>query len=216
MNRQVLLGLLGAALVACTSAANAADDEFELWLNPSVTAQIGKRTSIEFETAQRFRRSPADDTYYGRLWLNRELSNSADLGVAVEQRFQGSTEETRLHQQLSLKFGAIKSRTRLEQRFVSSNPRTVWRLRQRIGTSVPLGASEDDWSLSANAEGFFTLRAGEAGGQEGLSGLRTFIGFERSFGRVDFSIGYLRQQDIRDNARDRVGHAPLIGVNFNL
>lgn len=56
-------------------------------------------------------------------------------------------------------------------------------------------------------------RATPPDGQTGLTGLRTFVGFEREFGRYGVSLGYLRQQDIRDGAPDRIGHAPFIGLD---
>ncbi|WP_426051601.1 hypothetical protein [Brevundimonas sp. SL161] len=46
--------------------------------------------------------------------------------------------------------------------------------------------------------------------------MRTFVGFEREFGRYEVSLGYLRQQDVRDNAPDRIWHAPFIGVGVAL
>jgi len=88
-----------------------------------------------------------------------------------------------------------------------------WRLRQRVGTSVSLGEGDDGWSLAADAELFMTLRATEPDGQTGATGVRTFVGFEREIGRYDLSLGYLRQQDIRDGRPDRIGHAPFIGIN---
>ena len=57
-----------------------------------------------------------------------------------------------------------------------------------------------------------TLRSTTPDGQTGVTGLRTFVGFEREFGRYEVSLGYLRQQDVRDSAPDRIGHAPFIGV----
>jgi hypothetical protein len=103
----------------------------------------------------------------------------------------------------------------MEQRFIDVDPQTGWRLRQRVGTSFPLTDREDDWTLVGNAELFLTLRSTEPDGQTGVTGLRTFVGFERSFGRYDVSLGYLRQQDIRDSGPDRVGHAPFVGLNVN-
>lgn len=94
-------------------------------------------------------------------------------------------------------------------------PGQGWRVRQRLGTSVPLGDSGNSWSLAADAELFVTLRSTEPDGQTGVTGLRTFVGFEREFGRYELSVGYLRQQDVRDNAPDRIGHAPFIGAGVN-
>jgi hypothetical protein len=126
------------------------------------------------------------------------VADGVKLSLGAERRHQGSGRETRLLQQVSYGIGKVGLRTRLEQRFLSDDPRTAWRLRQRIGSSLPLRNS--DWALAGNAEGFFTLRAAERGGQTGLTALRTFVGFERELGPVELSLGYLRQQTFRDRA----------------
>lgn len=204
------------ALVAIAAPVQAADDEFDVWLNPAFTVDLDDRTGLELETAQRFREAPADDTYFFRLWVNRELADGVELSLGAERRFEGADDEVRLLQQLSYELAGFDLRTRLEQRFVSSDPQTIWRFRQRVGAGVPLGGGEEGWQLVGNVEGFFTLRAGTPDGQTGLTGLRTFVGFERSFRRFDLSVGYLRQQDIRRGAEDRVGHAPQIGITVKL
>ncbi|MFN3352109.1 MAG: DUF2490 domain-containing protein [Brevundimonas sp.] len=199
---------------AIPAAAFANDEDGELWFNPTATKAIDDRTSFELETAQRFRDAPRDDTYFVRGWLNRDDADGNTWSFGVEQRWNGSDEEEqRLLQQVSYSVGRIDLRTRMEQRFVSTDPDTGWRIRQRIGTSVPLGDS--DWDLTGDAELFVTLKSTEPGGQTGPTALRTFVGFERSFGRYDLSVGYLRQQDFRDGAPDRVGHAPFLGFNVN-
>ncbi|HEX8444841.1 MAG TPA: DUF2490 domain-containing protein [Allosphingosinicella sp.] len=210
-----LVRLAGPAmlLLACAPAA-AADDGFEFWLNPSVSTKLDARTSVELESAHRFRSDAAGgDTHYARLWLGRQVADGVKLSLGAERRHQGPGHETRLLQQVSYGIGKLGLRTRLEQRSLSDDPRTAWRLRQRVGTSLPLRNSS--WSLAGNAEGFFTLRAAERGGQTGFTALRTFVGVEREFGPVELSLGYLRQQTIRDRAPDRVGHAPFLGVDFS-
>ncbi len=203
-------------MLALASPVLAQDEAGEFWFNPAFETSLDDRTSIELETAQRLRSDPRDDTYFARLWLKREDSRGRDWNVGVEHRWNGPDErEVRLLQQVGYDWGPLEFRTRLEQRFVNVDPQTGWRLRQRIGTTVPLTEDEDGWGLTGDAEVFFTLRNTEPGGQTGLTGLRTFVGFERGFGRYDISLGYLRQQDIRDDAEDRVGHAPFVGVTVN-
>ncbi|MBX9576451.1 MAG: DUF2490 domain-containing protein [Caulobacteraceae bacterium] len=211
------LSFVAACLLAVGAFPAAAQDEDgELWFNPSFAKPIGDRTSIELETAQRLRDDPRDDTYFARLWLNREDAAGREWSVGVEQRWNGPDErEVRLLQQVGYDWGPLELRTRLEQRFVDVDPQTGWRLRQRVGTTIPLSDEENGWALTGDAEVFLTLRSTEPGGQTGVTGLRTFLGFERSFGRYDLSLGYLRQQDIRDGAEDRVGHAPFVGLTVN-
>jgi hypothetical protein len=204
-----------AVLLLAAVPADAAEQGLEFWLNPSITAKLDQHTFVELETAQRFRSTASGgDTYYARLWLGRKIAGGATFSLGAERRAQGSERETRLHQQLSLPVAGFDLRTRLEQRFLSDDPRTAWRLRQRVGKSLPLRGSA--WSVAGNAEGFITLRAAERGGQTGLTGVRTFIGMEREFRNVELSIGYLRQQTIREDGPDRVGHAPFIGLDFSL
>lgn len=208
---------LGAVIATLgTGPVAAQDEDTEFWFNPTATRALDDRTSLEFETAQRLRETPRDDTVYARLWLNREDAGGRDWSVGVEQRWNGPGQrEVRLLQQVGYDWGPLGFRTRMEQRFVDGDPQTGWRLRQRVGTSVPLTDLEDGWTLVGNAELFLTLRNTEPDGQTGVTGLRTFVGVERSFGRYDVSLGYLRQQDIRDSGPDRIGHAPFVGLNVN-
>lgn len=206
-----------AAILLVAAPAAAAEDRLELWLNPAITADLDDRTFVELETAQRFREAPVDDTYYARLWLGREVADDLTVSAGIERRHEGDGRETRLLQQVSYPLlGPLKGRTRLEQRFISDEPRTAWRLRQRLGIGFPLDGLEDGWALAATAEGFFTLRAPTPGNQTGLTGLRTFVGLEREFEKVELSVGYLRQQNIRNNGPDTVGHAPIIGLTYKL
>jgi hypothetical protein len=212
--RPIVRTLALACLLAAANPALAHEDSFELWFAPKASVAIDPRTVVELETAQRLRRDPAEDTYYGRLWLGRKVARGITLSAGAERRFDGDRRETRLLEQVSYPLGPLAGRTRLEQRFLSDDPRTAWRLRQRLGGVIPLRGTFEGWELAANAEGFFTLRAGKPGGQTGLTGLRTYVGFTREVGKVELSLGYYRTQTIRAGAEDRVAHAPTLGVGF--
>ncbi len=213
--KRLTLAALFAALALATPVL-ASDEDMEFWFNPSVSKAAGDRTSIELETAQRLRNDPRNDTYFVRGWIKRDDARDNSWGVGIEQRWNGPDQrEVRLLQQVGYELGPFDLRTRAEQRFVSTDPQTGWRVRQRVGASIPLGDSDNSWSLTADAELFVTLRSTDPDGQTGVTGLRTFVGFEREFGRYEVSLGYLRHQDVRDNAPDRVGHAPFIGVGVN-
>lgn len=206
-----------AALASCLSLAGqaqASDEDGELWFNPSATRAIDHRTELEVEMALRYRQDPRLDTHYIRAWIKRDDERDNTWSLGLEQRLNGPDQrEVRLLQQVGYSWGPVDFRTRTEQRFVSTEPQTGLRVRQRVGTDVPLGDSSDSWTLTGNAELFMTVRATDPGGQTGLTGLRTFVGFGRSFGRHDLSVGYLRQQEIRDGAPDRIGHVPYLGFN---
>ncbi len=208
-----------ATLASTPYTAQAADEAAEYWFNPSVSLDLDQDTGVELETAQRFR-SEADgrpDTYFARLWLNQTLASNVTLSGALERRINdGAAHETRLIQQLSTRHGVLRTRLRLEQRFVESADSTGLRLRPRLGLALPV--SEDQrLQFRTDAELFFTLRSTSDGGDTGLTGLRTQIGFEYEVNsRLSLSAVYLRQQDIRDRGPDTVGHAPVIGIELSL
>lgn len=210
--------LLGLALAIAPSAATASDDAFELWLNPSVAFDLDDDTGVELETAQRFR-SAADgraDTYFARLWLNQQVSDAVTLSGAVERRVNDpGDDETRTMQQLSLSAGVLRGRLRLEQRFVDDADRMGLRLRPRVGVKLPLDEA-GKWNFSSDAELFLTLRSTSRGGDDGLTGLRTQIAVSRDLSdRLTLSAGYLRQQDVVRGGPDRVGHAPILGLELS-
>lgn len=214
------LAAIAAALTAglAPSMAAASDDEgVEYWLDQSASWSVAERTTLELETAQRLRSASdgREDTYYARLWLNREVNDDLTLAAGVERRSnQPGADETRLLQQASLSRGLFRGRLRLEQRFVDGGQAGV-RLRPRVGVAVPLGDSER-WTIGADAEAFLTLRSTTAGGDTGLTGVRTTVAlaYEASE-RLSLRLGYVRDEDFNRNAPDTVAHAPLVEVELS-
>lgn len=217
MTNHSQVAVIGLAALLAASPAAAAENELDFWLNPSISKDIDKQNFVEIETQQRFFGDDTRDFYAGRLWLGRKLGNGVTAMVGVHRSWQGDTRENRVMQQVSYPLTSVlKGRTRLEQRFFNDQPRTAWRLRQRLGLSVPLSKAKDGWEFATNVEGFFTLRSGTSGGQTGLTTVRAFAGMEREFERVELSLGYTRQQNVRRGAPDRIGHAPTIALTFKL
>jgi len=209
-----------AALAAVTAHAPAfaAEEGVELWLNPSVSHDLDDRRSVEFETAQRLRSADdgRPDTYFYRLWFNQEVVSGMTLSGAAEYRINdGGADETRLMQQLSTRHGIWRTRLRLEQRFVDNADQMGLRVRPRLGISVPLDEARR-LSFRSDAELFVTLRATSPAGDEGLTGLRTQVGFGYKVNeRLSVSAGYLRQQDFLTSRPDVVGHAPIVAAELS-
>ena len=218
MRRIHLAGLLLACLLSPVPAL-ASDDTFELWLNPSVTADLDEDTSVEFETAQRLRDAGSGgvDTYFARIWINQKLDSHFTVSAAAGRRINnGAADELRFHQQVTYRSGILRGRLRLEQRLVDNADQLGLRLRPRIGVSVPLDDA-GNWTGFTDAEAFLTLRSTDIGGQDGLTGIRTQIGVRHDLTEsIEVGLAYLRQQDIRDGRPDRVGHAPLLSVEIAL
>lgn len=212
--------LLGGLIALSLSAPALAEDNYlEGWFEGTVSKEFESGTFVQFQTQQRARGSsnPTGDNQTYRLWVGQEFG-SLKASVGLHRSKEGSTKETRLIQQASYNVGSfgLKGRTRLEQRFIDDAAKTGWRVRQRIGYALPLSNEKGGWKLAGTAEGFLTLRATSRGGDTGITGLRTFVGFERSLGQVDLGIGYTRQQSIRKNRPDLVGHAPTLNLTLNL
>lgn len=208
----------GLALSLAAGAAAADDDAAEFWINPSATVALSDDTDLELETAQRFRDADdgRSDTFFYRLWLNRDLRDDLSGGLAIERRVNtdGDADETRLIQQVSTKHGVLRTRLRLEQRFIDDADRVGLRLRPRVGVSAPIGSS-GRWTFKSDAELFVTLQSASRGGDHGLTGLRTQIGFGYEVSeRLSVSVGYLRQETFVDDGPDEVGHAPIVGLEY--
>lgn len=211
---------LGAAFaVGLSTPALAEENRLEAWFDGTIARDLGDNSFVEFQTQQRERGrgSPTGDNQTYRLWLGHRFGK-VEASAGIHRSKEGAVRETRLMQQFSYGFGSsgLKGRTRIEQRFLDDAAKTGWRLRQRIGYALPLTGEKGGWKLAANAEGFLTLRSTSRGGDTGLTGLRTFAGFERSLGKVDLGFGYTRQQSIRKNRPDLVGHAPTLSLTLNL
>ncbi len=218
MTETRLLAALGAcaAFGVLAAPAQATDDDLEFWLNPSVAYDLDSDTSLELETAQRFRSAGNGrvDTYFFRAWLAQDIADNVTLAGALERRINdGGSNETRVMQQLSTRHGIVRTRLRLEQRFVDNRGgRMGLRLRPRLGVAIPVA---ERLSFGSDAELFWTLRGTSAGGGTGITGLRTQVGFDYEISdTIELGLTYLRQQDFEDNAPDEVGHAPLITLDF--
>ena len=208
---------LALMLVLASAPAAATSDAAELWLNPSVSVDFDKDTGIEIETAQRLRSADDDrvDTYFVRLWLNQKMAENLTLSGAIERRINnGGSDETRLLQQMTTSHGYLRTRLRLEQRFVDSADQTGLRVRPRLGVAVPIDTNER-WTFKTDAEMFLTLQSTSNGGDTGLTGLRTQMGVSYDVTpRLTLSAAYLRQQDFDERGPDVVGHAPILGIEF--
>ncbi|MBU2589096.1 MAG: DUF2490 domain-containing protein [Alphaproteobacteria bacterium] len=196
----------------------ASDDDFELWFGPSVSTKLDDDTSVELQTAQRFRDqgNNREDTYYFRGWVHQKVAKNVTLSGSIEERINDEgADEIRTIQQLGTKHGVLRTRLRLEERFVEGNGgRMGLRVRPRLGLRVPLG---DDSPITASVDGelFWTLRATSVTGSTGINGVETRVGFTYDVNdNLTLGLKYLRAQNIRDNRPDTVSHAPLIEIEF--
>jgi hypothetical protein len=107
---------------------------------------------------------------------------------------------------------ALSSRTRIEQRFVSTGSETGLRLRDFIKVVRPV-ASRTMWSAVVSDEYFLNLNSTDFGATAGPDRNRFFVGPSVSLGKAVFvEIGYLNQYTFRSNGPDK--NDQLIATNL--
>ena len=210
-----IAAIAAAALALSVPEASATDNDFEFWLNPSVKTDLDDDTALKLDTAQRWRSAGEGrlDTYFGRLWLEQQVSGRLRVMGGAEYRINdGGADETRFLQQMQSSHGILRTRFRLEQRFVEGADRMGLRLRPRLGINVPL---DTRWDFKTDAELFVTLRGNNETSDTGVTGFRTQVGVGYELAdNISLSLAYLRNESIRDARPNRVGHAPVIGIGY--
>jgi Protein of unknown function (DUF2490) len=107
---------------------------------------------------------------------------------------------------------ALSSRTRMEQRFVSTGSETGWRLREFVKLVRPVG-SQTIWSAVVSDEYFQNLNSTDFGATSGPDRNRFFVGPSVALGKgVLLEIGYLNQYTFRSNGPDKNDH--LLATNL--
>lgn len=212
--------LTAAVLLSAPMAAHASDERFELWLNQALDYSIDAENTVELVTGQRFS-SAADggtDSYYLRGWLHHRVNSSFTISAAIEQRENdGGFDEVRLLQQLSGRHGVLRTRLRVEQRWIEDQSRMGLRLRPRVGVAVPVDEA-GKWQLSSDAELSFTLRSSRIGPADdaGLRGMRLRLGATyQASENLAVNLTYVRNQKFVEGAGDVVGNAPLLGLAYS-
>jgi hypothetical protein len=109
----------------------------------------------------------------------------------------------------------LSSRTRLEQRFVSTGSQTGWRLRELVKVSQPLGA-KSIWSAVVYDEFFLNLNSTNFGATQGPDRNRFFVGPGVSLSRaVVVEVGYLNQYTYRNNGPDKNDNVLAVNLFWN-
>ena len=106
----------------------------------------------------------------------------------------------------------LSSRSRLEQRFVSTGHEIGWRLREFVKMTRPVG-SGSTWSAVVSDEYFLNLNSTDFGATAGPDRNRFFVGPSVALAKGIFiEIGYLNQYTFRANGPDKNDH--LLATNL--
>jgi len=158
-----------------------------------------------------------------RVGLGVKLSNSlsvyqgyARVRTPVEGGARPDTLEDRSFQQISWKLSPrFSSRTRLEQRWISTGSDVGWRLREMVRYALPLSshAGPQDVKALGWVEGFVALNDTNVGARQGFDRVRTFIGAEVPVGgKSALEIGYMNQLVKQRTRSDTMDHVASISL----
>lgn len=218
---RITISAAGALALALPVAAQAADEDRNVWLAQTATVELGGSAVLWLEAQERFTN---DASRLGQFLLRPAVGYKLDktttafLGYAyviTDPVGPVKTHEHRLFQQLSFRLlgdgkgVTLTGRTRLEQRFLEDTAGTGWRLRQQLRLTAPLGGKV---RAVAWTEPFIGLN--QTGFQrDGLGLWRNFAGVAIPVGRsLTLEPGYLNQYVVR-NGRDRIDHTASLTVN---
>lgn len=130
---------------------------------------------------------------------------------------RADTVENRSFQQISWSLGnpggvALSTRTRLEQRWLSTGDDMGWRLRQSVRAAVPFEEG-GKVKLLGSVEVFVALDDTDWGARSGLDRVRSFAGVELPFsGKSTIELGYLNQYVNGANGRDQMDHVAALNL----
>lgn len=223
MTRLIALALL--LLLPAAAQAQAVRDthDEQMWINVTGFGEIGDITLFaEIQPRigggisrldQSMIRTAAGVKLTGRLSI---LQGYARVRTPVEGR--ADTTEDRSFQQINWTLGGgVSSRTRLEQRWVSTGGDTGWRLRQLVRFVQPLGerrpGRRPGVAALVHAEGFFALNDTDWGARAGFDRLRSFAGAEVPIGgKSTVEIGYMNQLINQARRGDTMDHIASISL----
>jgi hypothetical protein len=209
MNRTTAFSATLALLAFASIPARAADEDVQLWIGESVSAPLSSETQATLDLSQRFRQT--GDQLLARGTVEFRLSPTAVVGggAAYVSTF-GSADEFRPHQQLTLTYGPLALRTRVEQRFFEQADRMELRLRQRIGLTAPVAPR-----LKAGLAGelLYIARSQDAGQGAHVDQWRANATLTRSLDHdLDGTLGYLAILSPRDGGPDRLSHVVQVSL----
>lgn len=211
-------GILPAFALASGTAnpARAASSEGQAWISNTAIANPSERDMIVMSVGQRFRPGTAGgDQQIGYILLEHDMSKAIQMGAMAYYR-SDPEHELRLYQQFALGDGPLSSRTRLEERFLSSVDAVSWRLRQRIRYVRPLDRDQK-WTLIGMGEWLFHFNRARPTDKTGLAVVRQFVGVNHAVTKqMDVQLMYMRQRTIRDEAPDTIAHIPWLTVRWHL
>lgn len=176
-------------------------NEAQFWTGLSAVARPSERDIVIMTIGQRFRPMESGDQQVAYAIVEHRLSDLFQIGTLAYYR-SDPERELRLYEQLTLSLGALSSRTRLEERYLSTASEISWRLRHRTRVAVPLDQAKR-WTLIGMQEFYFNLNRARPIDVVGLAVFRHFAGGSYALSKaLNVQLLYIRQKTMRADGAD--------------
>lgn len=212
------------ALVAVTPAQAAPSQDEQFWFLTLAQGSVKDDILYMLEVQPRF---GGDGSNLNQILLrpavgvklNDRLSVYQGYAAVRSPRSSGAdVTEDRSFQQLNWSMGrvaggALTSRTRFEQRWLSTGNDTGWRARQMLRYALPLSNKPRRLAAIASVEAFAALNDTDWGARSGFDRVRSFAGLEVPLsGKSTVEFGYLNQYVDNRGRRDAMNHVMAINL----
>lgn len=223
-----LIWLAAAGLLAMPCAAQAAQEDDQLWLQTSVSVKLGGAWQLSNETNFRF-----SDTRKGlyeienNLLLNYKLNKTVTIaaGYTHDPQYTGGTfsvMERRAREQVTfdnvtkIAGGSVSFRLRAEQRWRNGIAGTGWRLRPYAKYVLPL-SKDGKTTLTFGHESFVNLNSVSFQSQPGWDRMRNNVAVKFPLSKVlSAEVGYLNQYTVVRGGVDKMDHAATANISLSL
>lgn len=217
----IAAALATAALSLPTSAY--AREDAQAWLLVLAQGPVAADVVYFFEVQPRFGN---DVSQLSQLLIRPAIGVKLSEKVSVYHGYanvrtpatgRSDTRENRAFQQVNLSLGkpagvALSSRTRFEQRWLSTGDDVGFRLREMVRAALPV-SRDGKVALLASVEVFVALNDTDWGAHSGLDRVRSFAGVQLPLsGKSTVELGYLNQYVKTAARRDSVDHVAAVNL----
>lgn len=202
-----------AALWAAPTAALASESDVQFWGQITAIVPVSKTVTATFDISPRQRETRVGgDQLLARGSIDVAISKKVSLGGGLTVIESAGPTELRPHQQLTLTFGNLALRTRLEQRLVDGASRMGLRIRQRAQLKLPLDRND---RLVPAVELLYNLRQTNPAVKPGVQEVRFSLTEQHKFSEaLDLGVGYLLTFAPRPGLPDRFAHVPQLTLTW--
>jgi len=209
MNRTTGICLVWVAMIAAP--ARAADEDTQLWVTQSASVPLAEGIDGTLDVSERYRETGVQ--LLTRASADFRLSEVAVVGGgAAHVITEGGAEEFRPHQQLTLTFGPLALRSRVEERFFDGADRMELRLRQRATLTQPLSKS---LKAALAGELLYLARTRNAGDGDRIDQWRANATLtQRLSPGLEGTVGYLMIFQPLDGGPDKLSHVAQVSISY--